>query len=65
MDVAVVKTNHALPPLVPLVCRLCKLTSNAITLTNSVFWSQISIYGLLLWRRGVNEDVISEILQPV
>ncbi|KAG5228974.1 hypothetical protein IMY05_016G0149300 [Salix suchowensis] len=47
MNVAVVKTNHALPPLAPLVCRLCKLKSNAITLTNSVFWSQISIYGLL------------------
>jgi len=53
MDVAVVKGNHALPPVVPLIWRFCKLISNAITSSTSVFWSQVSIYGFPYWRRVV------------
>ncbi|KAL9368645.1 hypothetical protein Peur_039844 [Populus x canadensis] len=53
MDVAVVKGNHALPPVFPLIWRFCKLISNAITSSTSVFWSQVSIYGFPYWRRVV------------
>lgn len=67
MDVAVVKGNHALPPVVPLIWRFCKLISNAITSSTSVFWSQVSIYGftILALCCGVNGDAESMILQPV
>lgn len=67
MDVAVVKGNHALPPVVPLIWRFCKLISNAITSSTSVFWSQVSIYGLTILASccGINGDAKSIILQPV